>query len=157
MEVLLISNDLLGPSGRPVWSKSVCTWLPVSQGWFEDVVFCCKRVIGIGEMPTCFGDRARRCLMQLPGTIFRSNEKNQVWGKQLNHGLARDFCAIPIELFVQGRSVGFFKEQRASPSDANTGESVTVSLLSRCYTTYFCDSMLQTTQKWHYFYVCLQR
>lgn len=84
MEVLLISDDLLGTSGRPIWSKSVCTRLPGSQGWLEDGSLCCKRAIGRREMPTCFGERAPWSLTQLPGTIFRSNEKNHVQGQPLN-------------------------------------------------------------------------
>lgn len=101
MEVLLISNDLLGTSGRPIWSKSVCTRLPGSQGWFEDDSLCCKRAIGRREVPTCFGERAPWCLTQLRGAIFRSNEKNQVWGQLRNCGLAREICTIPTELFLK--------------------------------------------------------
>ena len=156
MEVLLISNDLLGTSGRPIWSKSVCTQLPGSLGWLEDSSLCCKRAIGGREMPTCFGQRAPWSLTQLPGTIFHSNEKNQVQGQPLNRGLAREICAIPTELFVEGSPVGFVKEQRASPSASSISGSATgksFSVPCCCY-THFCDTVLQMTQKLHYFCVC---
>lgn len=32
MEVLLISNDVFGTSRRPIQSKSVCIWIPMSLG-----------------------------------------------------------------------------------------------------------------------------
>lgn len=147
MEVLLISNDLLGTSGRPIWSKSVCTWLPGSQGWFEDDSLCCKRAIGRRAVPSCFGERAPWCLTQLRGATFHSNAKNQVWGQPRNHGLAREICAIPTELFVEGSPVGFIKEQRASPSASNISDSVTgqsFSVSCCCY-THFCG----TSSRWH--------
>ena len=80
----------------------------------EDGSLCCKRAIERREMPTCFGERAPWSLTQLPGTIFRSNEKNHVQGQPAEHGLAREICAIPTELFVDGSPVGLVREQRAA-------------------------------------------
>lgn len=154
MEVLLISDDLLGTSGRPSWSQSVCIWLPVSQGWFEGGIFCCKRAIGKREMPTCFGERARWCFTQLPGAIFCSNGKKRVWGQQLHHGRFAQF----LSGYLLRAVLLHCSKDRGLVLVAPTVVTVswTVSLLSCSYSIHFYYNMLQPKQESYYFYVCFQ-
>ena len=154
MEVLLISDDLLGTSGRPIWSKSVCTPLPGSQGWLEDGSLCCKRAIERREMPTCFGERAPWSLTQLPGTIFRSNEKNHVQGQPLNMDWEGNLCNS-YWVICWRQPCWTRQRTEGSPSASSRGGSAPGQGVSApCCYTHFCDTMLQTTQKLHYFYVC---
>lgn len=63
-------------------------------------------------MPTCFGQRAHG-FNTAAGTIFHSNEKNQVQGQPLNRGLERKFVQFLLSYLLKATPVEFVKEQRS--------------------------------------------
>lgn len=128
MEVLLISNDLLGTSGRPVWSKSVCIWLPVSKGWFLRQYLMFSR-----------RDRDKRNAHLLLGQSslvlyaavwcyfpqqWKERESTLRTAAKKWTGKGNLSISHWVDPF-KGSPVGLFKEQRTSPSDSDMGDSFT--------------------------------
>lgn len=76
MEMLLISNDLLGTSGRPILSKTVCIGFLHLRDDFQIKILCCKNRMGKKKkcLPAIVIEFSS-CSTELLGADFSSNKK----------------------------------------------------------------------------------